>query len=374
MRLSRFLTSLFVVGSLCLLNACSDAKKAPAKDTTKTVEVMLVDRQPVKVTRIIPGSLEAIQTVNIFSEEEGRITRIHYYEGDTVEKDAVLLELDGSLIEAQLDKARATLNQAKLDLKRLSRLVPSQLASEDQLARAKTSVDQAQAESRLLQTRLDHMQIRAPFAGKISARLREPGDVVPTNSHILTLINPHVLKARLFVSEILLGRLQQDAQLSLRIDALGDTLYPARILRVHPTVDPQTRQGVVEVQLDPVPEGALPGQLCRLYLQTETSPLRTLPLAALRHDSEGEYVFSVDQQGKSRFTRVKTGLQLHDRVEILDGLEAGDKVIVKGIIGLRDGSKLKIADSGVPAQASPKPLAAPPITAPVNNPTTDKGP
>lgn len=367
MCMPRILTlSLLIICNFSLLTACSDAKKSPKKDPAKTVEIIQLDRQPIEVNRIIPGSLEAIQTVNIFNEEEGRITQIHFYEGDTVQQDAILLELDGRLIQAQLDKAKATLNQANLDLKRLTRLVPSQLASEDQLARARTSVEQAQAESRLLQIRLKHMQIRAPFAGKISSRFKEPGDVVPTYSHILTLINPHALKARLYVSEILLSHITKDAQMSLRIDALGETLFPARILRVHPTVDPQTRQGVVEVQLDPVPEGALPGQLCRLYLQTTTSPLRTLPIAALRHDAEGEYVYRVDQQNKSRYTRVKTGLQLNDRVEILEGLEIGDKVIVKGIIGLRDGSTLKIAN--VEKTTITAPVAVPQNTA------TDKGP
>ncbi len=363
-------TTLLLVYGLTLTAGCSDAKKGKGKDKAKTVEVTLVDRQPVKVTRIISGTLEAVQRVQIFNEEPGRIKQIHFYEGDSVDKDAILLELDGSLIEAQLDKARASLNQAKLDLKRLKRLVPSNLASQDELARAQTAQEQTQAEVRLLETRLNHTRIRAPFAGKISERFKEPGDVVPINSHILSLINPHALKARLHVSGLLLSHLQTDAQVSLRIDALGDTLFPARILRVHPVVDPVSRQGVVEVQLDPVPAGALPGQLCRLYLSTETTPLRTIPLAALRHDAQGEYVYRVDQQSKSQYTRVKTGLQLNERVEILEGLNIGDKVIIKGIIGLRDGSQIRIANADQATPASVQPAAA----TRTDNPLKNKGP
>jgi len=339
------LFSLLIACGPGLLSGCSDNKKVKGQDKARVVEVSVVDRQPVKVTRIISGTLEAIQRVQIFNEEPGRIKQIHFYEGDSVEQDAILLELDGSLIEAQLDKARASLNQAKLDLKRLKKLVPSNLASQDQLARAQTALDETQAEVRLLETRLNHTRIRAPFAGKVSARTKDPGDVVPIHSHILSLINPHALKAKLHVSGLLLSHLQKEAQVQLRIDALGDTLFPARILRVHPVVDPVSRQGIVEVKLDPVPDGALPGQLCRLYLSTETTPLRTIPLASLRHDAQGEYVYRVDRQDKSRYTRVKTGLQLNNRVEILEGLEIGDRVIVKGIIGLRDGNQIKIANS-----------------------------
>ncbi len=111
------------------------------------------------------------------------------------------MELDRDLIEAEFDKAKACTRQAKLDLKRLKQL-PSQLASQDQLARAQTALNQAEAESRLQQTRLDYTQIRAPFTGKISARLKEPGDVVPIHSHILTILNPHAIKARIYVSEV----------------------------------------------------------------------------------------------------------------------------------------------------------------------------
>ncbi|MDH5444162.1 MAG: efflux RND transporter periplasmic adaptor subunit [Gammaproteobacteria bacterium] len=338
-----FLYLVFSLAGSSLLMACSESDKKAKRDKARNVEVITVDRQPVKVTRIITGSLEAIQKVQIFNEEPGKIKQIHFYEGDKVEQDALLIELDGSLIQAQLDKARASLNQAKLDLKRLKRLVPSNLASEDQLARAKTAVDQTQAEVRLLETRFNNTRIRAPFAGVVSTRHKDPGDVVPLHSHILDLVNPHSLKATMNISGLLLPHLQKDALVQLRIDALGDTLFPARILRVHPVVDPVSRQGVMEVLLDPVPVGAVPGQLCRLYLSTETGPLRTIPLAALRHDAQGEYVYRVDAQNQSRHTRVKTGLQLNTRVEILEGLEAGNKVVTKGIIGLRDGSKVKIA-------------------------------
>ncbi|MDH5178750.1 MAG: efflux RND transporter periplasmic adaptor subunit [Gammaproteobacteria bacterium] len=361
--------------AVILLGACSDAPDKQAKKAKgKQVEVTNVARTPIQVTRIIAGSLEATHSVEIFNEEQGRITSLPLFEGDRVEKDAVLVELDSSLIQAQLDKANATLRQAELDLKRIRRLMPSQLASEDQLAKANTSLLQSKAEVTLLETRLAHTRIRAPFAGSISARYREPGDVVPIHTHILSLIDPTTLKARFKVSEILLANIQKDTQVDLRIDALGDTRYPARILRVHPVIDPLTRQGVVEVELNPVPAGALPGQLCRLYLTSVTNPLKTIPLAALRHDARGEYVFRVDKD-ISRQTRVKTGLQLNDRVEILEGLETSDQVIVKGIIGLRDGKPIEIArtipfDGGLPPPTTPaahepkQPAPVPSATAP----------
>jgi len=345
--------------SLLFVAGCSDEEQHKAKNKAKKVEITTVVRRPIGVTRIISGTLEAIEIVEIFNQEQGRILQIPYYEGDSVEKDAVLVALDGSLIQAQLDKASASLKQARLDLKRQNRLIKNKLTSEDELARAKTKVDETAAEVNLLKTRLAHTRVRAPFAGVISNRYKSPGDVVPLHSHILTLIAPHSLKARFHVSEILLSHLEKGAPVSLRIDALGDKLHPARILRVHPVVDPLSRQGIVEAKLDPVPDGAVPGQLARLYLATETTPLRTIPLAALRHNPQGEYVFRVDAQDKTRITHVKTGLQLSGRVEILDGLQVGDKVITRGLAGLRDGKKVQVVSQ---VQTSSTPLVAKPMT------------
>jgi RND family efflux transporter MFP subunit len=315
------------------------AKKGGKKQLVEVVEVI---RAPLTTTRIVTGTLEATRTVHIYNEEQGRIQKLPAYPGDRVKNGELIVELDNTLIRAELDKAIASYKQALLDYKRLKKLKPRKLASEDEIARAETAVEQARAEKVLQETRLARTTISAPFDGLISERLKEPGDVVALHEHILTVYDPDTLIAKVQVSEIILHNIQLDSQVALRIDALGDQQFNGKVTRKYPTINPATRQGTLEVTLNPAPEGAFPGQLVRVRIDGQTIPLTSLPLAAVRHDTQGEYVFKIGKENKAQYTPVKTGIQIGERVEIIEGLSDGDKVVSKGFLNLRNNAAVKV--------------------------------
>jgi len=326
---------------LLLLIGCDQTQQvSPRRQTATPVEVATVSRSPLIAHRILTGSLQAVSTVRIFNEEVGRITNLPYYQGDAVEKDAIIASIDDSLIQAELKKAEANLKQAKVNVKRINSLYRKKLASEDELARTRTIFETTSAEVSLLQTRLSHTQIKAPFSGIISERLKETGDVVPVHSHILTIFDPAEIKIVVPVSELLLSNIKTNDTVQVRIDALGEKQYPATIKRIFPTIDPQTRKGRMEIQLETIPDGARPGQLCRVTVDTQTTARRNIPFAAIRHDSQGEFVFRVTPDNKVESVRVQTGILLGNQMEILEGLEIDDRVVVKGFIGLRDGKEI----------------------------------
>ena len=326
---------------LLLLVGCDQTQRAASRTPAPTpVEVATVSRSPLIAHRILTGSLQAVTTVHIFNEEEGRIVELPFYEGDAVEKDAILARIDDRLIQAELNKTEATLKQAKVDVKRLDSLYRKKLASEDELARAQTALDLARAEVSLLQTRMAHTRIKAPFSGIISERLKETGDVVPVHSHILTLFDPAQIKIVIPVSELLFSNINIGDTVEVRIDALGEQQYSATVKRIFPTIDPQTRKGMMEMQFATIPDGARPGQLCRVTVNTQTTPRRNVPFAAIRHDSQGEFVYRLTADNTVESVRVQTGILLGNQMEILEGVEVNDRVVVKGFIGLRDGKKV----------------------------------
>ena len=331
----------YLLPLLLLLTACDQVKQTtPRQQTTTPVEVATVSRSPLIAHRIVTGSLQAVSTVRVFNEEEGRVVDLPYYQGDAVEKDAVLARIDDTLIQAELKKAKANLKQAKVDVKRINSLYRKKLASEDELARAKTILETTSAEVSLLKTRLAHTRIKAPFSGVISERLKETGDVVPVHSHILTIYDPSEIKIVVPVSELLLSNINTNDTVQVRIDALGEEQYPATVKRIFPTIDPQTRKGQMEVQFATIPDGARPGQLCRVTINTQTTPRRNVPFAAIRHDSQGEFVYRLTPDNTVESVRVQTGILLGNQMEILEGIEVNDRIVVKGFIGLRDGKKV----------------------------------
>ena len=223
------------------------------------------------------------------------------------------------------------------------------------MARTRTALQVAQAEEALLRTRLGYTRITAPFGGVVTERLAEPGDVAPRHTHLLTLMDPDSLIMEARVSELLLPDIRQDDPVEMRIDALGDALHHGVIRRIHPTVDPRTRMGRVEIALEPAPEGARPGQLARVRLQGRAEARLALPFHALRRDGEGEYLFVLDAEGRVARREVKSGPRLAERVAILKGVEVGERVVVKGFLGLSAGTKVKVVgERGESEKGRPK--------------------
>ena len=325
-----------IILTFFIITACSDDPAAKKQKPVAVHKVLTVEvtSQQVSIKKILPGTLTAKRKVQIFNQEQGLLTSLPFYEGDRVSKDVLLASLDDAIISAELNIAIAKLKQAQLDLDRLINLLPRKLASEDEVAKAKTAVDIAQAELNHQQTRLSHTRILAPFDGIISERKVEPGDVVPIHSHMLSLIDTSSLKAKVHVSELLLPLIKNNDPVTIKIDALGDAIHTGRVIRSHPTVDANTRRGIIEVELSPVPQGALPGQLCRIGLNTQTAQRMMIPFDAVRHDKDGAYVFRV-LDNKAIKTPIRTGVQSDQTVEVLDGINRGDSIVSQGFFGLK---------------------------------------
>lgn len=343
-RLARIVLGAALAGAMA---ACGDRQPGPDKGTGRAGQPVLVTAvtiatEPLAQTVVRTGTLRARRIVRLHSQEEGRVETLPVYEGDRVKAGTLLVQLDDRLLRAELNKAEANRRQAEQDLARLQRLAGRKLVSEDEQLRAETNLRIAEAEESLLKTRLGYTTIRAPFDGVITERMVEPGDAAPRFAHLLTLADPDSLVTEVPVSELILPTLDIGDAVAVRIDALGTDTYAGRIDRIHPTVDPDTRQGVAEIALDPVPPGAQAGQLCRVYLPGEARPRRTVPLAALRQDAQGEYVYTVDAEGLARRTPVRSGMSLGERVEIVDGLADGDRVITRGFINLAAGKAVRI--------------------------------
>jgi membrane fusion protein (multidrug efflux system) len=309
--------------------------------TEHLVETAPVVSDNLSVVRTRTGTLRARREVRIHAQEEGRITSLPFYEGDTVKAGDVLVQLDDTLLRVQTERAAVTRKQAAEDVKRLKELRGSKLVSENEYTRAVTALEVAEADERLLQTRLGYTTIRAPFDGVVTDRLSDPGNILERHQHVLTIADPSSLVTELPVSELILPGLDIGDVAQVRIDALGDRVFEGRIVRIYPNLDPLTRRGTIEVEIDPVPAGAAPGQLCRVELNTHAARRQVIPYAALRRDASSEYVFVLDADSRAQRVDVESGLRLADKVEIRHGLQDGQQVVIRGFLGLTPGKAVK---------------------------------
>jgi membrane fusion protein (multidrug efflux system) len=347
------LTAIALAAAMLVSGCTQEADSQQAKPAKSGAAGHLVELAPVvvgalRMTSVYTGSLRHHTSVRIFSQEEGRVTRLPYYEGDAVRAGDIILELDGTLLEAELRKAVAMRREAEANLQRLTRLVERRVASEDELLRGQTTLEVAKAEESTLKTRLGYTRVQAPFNGIITERMVESGDIVNRHAHVLTVVDPSSLITELEVSELLVPHISPGDKVSVRIDALGNIDFRGVVRRVHPVLNPVTRQGVVEVELKPVPDHAQAGQFVRVTFSTEALNRMVAPFAALRRDREGEFVFRVNEL-KAERVAVRSGRRLADQVEMLDGVEPGDQVVIRGFLGLSAGKRVTPIDVLEPA-------------------------
>jgi membrane fusion protein (multidrug efflux system) len=311
---------------LLVLGACDSTPK-PGAGPAQGGQAILVETaqaQTLDVQRTIErnGSLHARRTVQLSMQQEGVLLELPYHEGDQVTEGALLARLDDTLLRAQLKKTQAQRRQAEQDQRRLKRLQKSRVVSEDELAHAATALDVARADEEELQIRLQQTRLLAPFDSTVSERLAEPGDTLPRLSHLLSLIDTQSLTTELKLSELVIAGLRPGDEVSLTIDALGPQRYRGTIERIHPLVDEASRQGTVEVLLSQPPEGARPGQFCRVSLPLRSSNRLLVPYNALRRDSRGEFLYVVGEENRAERRSVVSGLHFDERVELLSGLAA----------------------------------------------------
>lgn len=339
---------LIMIQAAMFLVACSEdsssskpeAKKKKAK--THLVETYAVRLHTKGLQRQRTGTLRAQREVKIFNQEEGQLTQLPYFEGEKFKKGAVIARLDDALLKAQLARAVASRKKAQSDLKRIKGLRQQDFSSEEELARVSTELAVAEADELLLKTRLSHTKIKAPFSGVLTKRLVEVGNVAERYTHLLTIADLSTLNSEVSISDILLSKIKLNDTVSVRIDALGNQSFPGRISRIHPSIDPQTRRGIIEIELNPVPKGARPGQMARVTLSTHVGEYLLIPFRAIRVDDESSFVYVVDTENKIQRRNVNTGLRLEDLVQIKSGLNEGEQVVTKGFLGLKENKKVKI--------------------------------
>ena len=337
--------------TLLLVTACDNSDNSHSKRRSKPshlVEASIVNLKSVSHEQILSGTLEATTSVRLHNEEAGQITHIPFHEGDVVKQGTLLIALDSEMIKAELDKAIAQRQQATIDYKRLKKLLPKKLASEEEVARSLTTLNIAKAEAQLQQLRMDRTQIKAPFDGVISQRNNEPGDAVSAHSHILSLIKPDSLLIKVNVSDQWLSLINKGDAMQLTIDALGEMEHTAYIERIHPAISATTRKGTIELILRPVPDQARAGQMARIHFKSPAIERLVIPSHTIHHDIDGAYAYLIisNEDGKNIAQKrpLKKGLQFGEWTEIISGIKIGDKLISKGFLGLRDDKVVTIVE------------------------------
>ncbi|WP_019375143.1 efflux RND transporter periplasmic adaptor subunit, partial [Melaminivora alkalimesophila] len=257
---------------------------------------------------------------------------------------------------------RAAAADARANAERAGTLAQSGALSQQQIQQYATAAETAQARVQAAQAMLDaqqlrlkHTQVLAPDSGVISARSATVGAVVGAGAELFRLVRRGRLEWRAEVGSADLPRIRAGQR--VQVTAASGAQVEGTVRMVAPTVDPQTRNALVYVDL-PAHEDVRAGMFARGEFLLGTRDALTVPLSALVVRDGFSHVFEVDDSSHVTMRRVRTGERAGDRVEVLEGLEPAARIVERGGAFLTDGDLVRVAGPA-PADAEQPPAAKP---------------
>lgn len=347
--LLRACTAVLVSGGLTvLLSACGSSDASTTADTRASddaaipVEVASPRRGEMRATYSGTATLEAEADAEVVAKVQGELTELRVEEGDRVKAGELLARLDGRQLRLEVAQVEAELAKLERDYRRQIELNTKGLVAAGTFEGLKYDLDTLRARRDLAQLQLSYTQIRAPFGGVVAARNVRVGQTVQPGTALFRITDPSPLKAQVFVPERELQRLLVGQPAGVQVDAVPGRMFPAKVSLVAPTVDARTATFKVTVEVDDASMVLKPGMFARIGIVFERKQQALqIPRVALV-ETDGERSVFVVQKGLARQRNVTTGLTDAGNVEITDGIQESEQVVIVGQSGLKDGNKVRV--------------------------------
>jgi membrane fusion protein (multidrug efflux system) len=314
------------------------------------VVTMQATARAVAETVPLVGNLLANEYVEIKSETDGIIQAILFTEGQRVEKGELLVQLDETKLAAMAAEAEARFKLSQANFDRSQQLFKDKLVSSQEFDQMAATFEMSRATLELMKRQLRDTRITAPFGGVLGARQVSPGQVITKSTVLTTLVDLDPMKVEVSVPERFASQVREGQTLELSVVAYANRKFSAKVYFVAAQLDPSFRTALVKA-LAPNPGHALkPGMFATLELSlTLRDNAIVVPEVALMFDGDNARVFLVDEQSRAQLRPVKLGLRLPGLVEIVSGLNGGERVVVEGVQKVVPGAPLKVVSGVEPA-------------------------
>ena len=365
-----------LAGAVLAAKAAEDKKVPAVAKPALTVTVVTPQRTELASTLVATGNIAAWQEALIGAEVNGlKLNDVRANVGDVVKKGQVLATFAAETIDADLAQSRASVAEAEASLAeaqsnadRARTLEASGALSTQQINQYVTAAKTAEARlaavravARASQVRLANTQLLAPDDGTISARTATVGAVVQGGQELFRMVRKNRLEWRAEVTSSELSRIQPGQKVMVVTPAGANV--PGRVRVIAPTVDPQTRNVQVYVDLQAGAD-ARAGMFARGEFELGKSPALTVPQPSVVVRDGSSFVFVLKSDNRVQQQKIVVGRRVGEQVEVTSGLQAEATIVAQGAGFLNDGDLVKVTSR------SPIPVSAP--IAPVPTPVPGK--
>jgi membrane fusion protein (multidrug efflux system) len=355
MKLARLLT--FVVMCIGAGSATTSCSRAPEKQAASSgsaavsVVTAVVTRKPLGTEIEAVGTARANESVDVTSKASNIVTAIRFEEGDLIKRGNVLVELDSAEARAALAEAEAALAESESQFRRSRDLFAQQALSQSQLDQIEGTQKANRARVNAAKARLEDTIIRAGFDGRTGFRRVSVGGLINPGTVITTLDDASTIKLDFTVPETFFYVLKRDLPIEATSVGIPGRTFVGKVTNIDSRIDPVTRSVTVRAVI-PNADGALrPGMFMTVELRGEVAPALLVPEAAIIPEQGRTFVFAVED-GKAVRREVRIGRRRPGEVEITQGLEENQRVVVEGTQNVRDGQALSEESRAEPADVS----------------------
>ena len=315
------------------------AKPESAAHLMRTVPVVTgeVIEYPLAQSVSLIGKLAAERAVIIAPQVTGKIKQIAVTSNQAVKKGQLLIELDDIKAQAAVAEANAFLNDEKRKLTEFQKLISRNAITQTEIDAQKASVDIAQARLASTQADLHYHYLTAPFAGNTGLINFSEGKMVSVGTELMSLDDLSSMRLDLQVPEHFLSQLSIGMQVSATSRAWTGETFAGKVVAIDPRVNEETLNLKVRVQFDNPNNRLKPGMMMSSTITFPAISAPMVPVQALEYSGTKRYVYVVTADHIAHRTEVTLGARIDNQVLIEKGLNVGDKVVVQGLVNMRDG-------------------------------------
>lgn len=335
------------------LSACQNKEEAKAGATEEnhaaaTVSVAVVEEANAPLIIVGSGSISAWQEAPIGSQVGG-LTAVALLvdEGQYVQKGQPLMKMDDVLLRASYNQAVASANQAEKAFARSRQIFEKGYLSQAGYDNAEAAHLSAQAALASAKAQLDQATIRAPVSGVITSRTAVLGQIVQSGAELFRIVRDGRIELNMDVTDTDLSRIKPGMPAKVTSESVGTVDGSVRI--VTSALNPETRLGTARISV-PWSSGLRPGMFATGQIEAGSGMALIVPQLAVVYVNNEAGVYVVGPENKVRFTKVKTGTRIGNKVVITEGLTVGQKVVTTGAGFLVDGDDVKIVSTAAPDQ------------------------
>ena len=331
-----------------LATGCDDSQSLATTEADSTlppaiaVSIVEVKPEPVQDIIYLPGTTEAWQDVQVAADTAGRIEWIGPREGEMVNKGDLLIKIDVSALKAALDHARAQYRLADDLYQRRLRLYERKIIAKEELDQSATQRKLAATDLEQMKVRYNHGFPRSPISGIINHLYVDAGEFIDTGKPIADIVNIDRIKINVRVPELDIRFVLEGQKTPVRIDAFPERTLSGVVDFVAFKADPATKTFLVRTVIKNPFADIRPGMIARAAFVRRVIPDALMaPLFALV-DKGGERLVFLEKNGVAQSRTVSIGVIDEDRVQITNGLNPGDHLIVRGHTEVEDGMKVSV--------------------------------